>query len=98
MSMRPSGRNAIRQGRLNVVTCVIVNGWFGSSLCSPALTCAPAADGTSVRSSAALISVLMCLVSFTDQVRVQRIRERANHILFFEELGQSRPSRLFVVS
>ena len=40
MSMRPSGRKAMRQGRLNVATLVIVNGSVGSAFCRPALTCA----------------------------------------------------------
>ena len=42
MSMRPSGRNAMRHGRLKVATWVIVNGRVASGVCVPALTCAPA--------------------------------------------------------
>ena len=53
MSMRPSGRKAIRQGRLNVVTCVIVNGRLASGVCVPALTCASAAVETKVNNNMA---------------------------------------------
>ena len=49
----------MRQGKLNVATCVIVNGWFGSGFCSPALTCARAVVA-SVRSRAAFTNVFMC--------------------------------------
>ena len=44
----------MRQGRLNVATCVIVNGRLGSGFSSPALICACAVADTRVSSSAAL--------------------------------------------
>ena len=54
-SMRPSGRNAMRQGNLrSATTLVTVNGRFGSDGCVPALTWAPAAAGTSVKSSSSI--------------------------------------------
>ena len=65
MSMRPSGRNAMRQGRLNVATFVIVNGRLGSAFCRPALTCARASGATSVRNRAALTRCLMSLLTLT---------------------------------
>jgi hypothetical protein len=40
MSMRPSGRKAIFQGRLRVVIWVTVKGRLVSDFCSPAFTCA----------------------------------------------------------
>src|SRR5262245_61105023 len=58
-SMRPSGRNAIRHGRLNVATSVIVNGRLASAFCSPALICASADVHASVKSNAVLVSVLV---------------------------------------
>src|SRR6266571_8196223 len=57
MSMRPSGRNAMRQGSLNVATWVIVNGRLDSGFSSPALIWARAVADTSVTSSAAFRSV-----------------------------------------
>src|SRR3954463_8895661 len=51
-SMRPSGRNATRHGRLNVATCVMVNGTLGSGFRSPALICASARVETRASSSA----------------------------------------------
>ena len=58
-SMRPSGRNAMRQGSLNVATCVIVNGTSGSGFNWPALIWARAGADTRARSSAAFRSVFM---------------------------------------
>src|SRR6267142_267494 len=52
-SMRPSGRNAMRHGRLNVATWVIVNGRSGCGFNSPALIWARAADDTRMSNSAA---------------------------------------------
>ena len=49
----------MRQGRLNVATCVIVNGRLGSGFCSPALTCARAV-AASVSSRAAFTNVFIC--------------------------------------
>src|SRR5579883_1173248 len=51
-SMRPSGRKAMRQGRLKVVTWVKVKGRLGSGFCSPALICAHAGTDRAVSSSA----------------------------------------------
>ena len=62
MSMRPSGRNAMRHGRLNVATCVIVNGRLASGFCSPALTCACAAADTTDTSSAARMMAFIGLL------------------------------------
>ena len=45
ISIRPSGRKAILQGRFKVVTWVMVNGRLASGFCSPALTCADAPLG-----------------------------------------------------
>src|SRR5262245_54485495 len=59
MSMRPSGRNAMRQGSLNDATWVMVNGKLGSGFCSPALTWARAVADTRVRSSAAFANVFI---------------------------------------
>src|SRR5258708_10880806 len=75
MSMRPAGRNAMRQGSLNVATSVIVNGRLGSGFCSPALICASAVADTSVTSSAAFRIVfmyvyLLTLAKFRDHPRV----------------------------
>ncbi len=41
--MRPSGRKAMRQGRLNVATLVMAKGTVASGFCAPILTCACAA-------------------------------------------------------
>src|SRR5665213_3423966 len=46
MSMRPSGRNAMRHGKLNVVTWLTVNGRLDSGVFSPALTWACTATDT----------------------------------------------------
>src|SRR5205085_3805949 len=62
MSIRPSGRNAMRQGRLKVATCVIVKGVLASGCFVPALTCAHAGAGSSALTSAALNIVFMCLL------------------------------------
>src|SRR4029078_10890300 len=53
ISMRPSGRNAMRHGRLNSATCVNVNGKLDSGAFSPAFTCACAAVHRHERDSAA---------------------------------------------
>src|ERR1039457_3835594 len=63
MSMRPSGRNAMRQGRLNVATWVIVNGRVASGVCVPALNCACAAVETKVRSSVARTNIFIVFPS-----------------------------------
>src|SRR4029079_8654635 len=62
MSIRPSGRKAMRQGSLKSATCVIVNGRSGSGFSSPALICARAVADVSVSSTAALRSVFMSLL------------------------------------
>src|SRR3954454_10352185 len=54
MSIRPSGKKAIRQGRLKVATCVIVNGRSASGFSVPALTWALAVPAPSVNSSTEL--------------------------------------------
>src|SRR5205823_13968370 len=61
-----AGRNAIRQGSLNVATWVIVNGRLGSGFSSPALICASAVSGTSVSSKAACRSDFMYLLPSED--------------------------------
>src|SRR4051812_37711232 len=57
--MRPSGRKAMRQGRLNVATWVIVNGRLGSGFNAPALIWAYAEADTSMSRRTALGSVFM---------------------------------------
>src|SRR5678815_1309726 len=59
MSMRPSGRNAIRHGRLNSATLVIVNGWSSSGGWVPAFTCARASADRSIRDTAAVTHAFM---------------------------------------
>src|SRR2546423_15622853 len=54
ISMRPSGKNAIRHGRLKVVTVVMLKGTAASGFCSPAFTWAQTAAETKVSSSAAV--------------------------------------------
>ena len=49
----------MRQGRFNVVTCVIVNGRLGSGFLSPALICACADVHASVESRAAVATSLI---------------------------------------
>src|SRR5438034_6276549 len=65
ISIRPSGRKAIRQGSLNVATWVIVNGRLASGFSSPALICACAVADMRLSSSAAFRSVFMYLLSRT---------------------------------
>src|SRR2546426_1784800 len=58
-SMRPSGRNARRQGRLKVVTGVMLKGRLASDFCSPALTWAQTAAAASVSSNAAFANFIV---------------------------------------
>ena len=62
MSMRPSGRKAIRQGRSRVVTWVMVKGRVGSGFCSPALICAFAWVAARARNIPAITN---CFISFS---------------------------------
>jgi len=57
--MRPSGRNASRQGSLKVATVVMVKGTVASGFCSPTLTWAQAAGDTRVKSNAAFASFIV---------------------------------------
>src|SRR5262245_46846210 len=59
ISMRPSGRKARRQGRLNVVTVVMVKGRLVSDFCSPALIWAHAAVDARVSSNAAFANFIV---------------------------------------
>ena len=52
ISMRPSGRKAIRHGRVKVVTVVMLKGTLASGFCSPALLCAQTAADINVSSNA----------------------------------------------
>src|SRR5262245_4462486 len=76
ISMRPSGRNAMRQGSLNDATCVTVNGRLGSGFCSPALTWASAVADTRVRRSAAFANVFICILP-RETSRLTRVSHRA---------------------
>src|SRR5262249_44316571 len=58
-SMRPSGRKARRQGRVKVVTVVIVKGRLVSDFCSPALTWAQAAADARVSSNIAFANCIV---------------------------------------
>src|SRR5262245_57694388 len=57
--MRPSGRKARRQGRVKVVTVVIVKGRLVSDFCSPALTWAQAAADARVSSNVAFANCIV---------------------------------------
>src|SRR5437870_10080341 len=59
ISIRPSGRKARRQGRLKVVTVVMVKGRLASDFCSPALNWAQAAVAVRVSSNAAFASFIV---------------------------------------
>src|SRR4051794_26533289 len=58
-SMRPSGRKAMRQGRLKVATCVIVNGRLASGACAPMLTWAFAPVAAKATSAAAFANFIL---------------------------------------
>src|ERR1035437_2323420 len=58
-SMRPSGRNASRQGSSNVLTVVMVKGRLASGFCSPTLTWAQAATDTRVKSNGAFANFIV---------------------------------------
>jgi hypothetical protein len=61
----------MRHGKLNVATCVIVNGRSGVGFCAPALTCAPAVVDMNVRNSAALArSFIGFPIEFSDVTKV----------------------------
>ena len=62
ISIRPSGRKAIRQGRLRVVTWTMLKGRLGSGFCSPALICASAWVAARARNSPAITN---CFISFS---------------------------------
>src|SRR5579862_1481299 len=64
ISMRPSGRKAIRQGRLNVVTVVMLKGRLGSGFCLPILTWAQTAAEGNMRSNAALANFIVFVSEF----------------------------------
>src|SRR5215475_7986623 len=57
--MRPSGRNARRQGSSKVATVVMVKGRPASGFCSPALTCAQAAAAAKVSSKTAFANLIV---------------------------------------
>ena len=59
ISMRPSGRKAIRQGSLKVATVVMVKGRLASGFCSPTLTWAQAAADARVKSNAAFANFIV---------------------------------------
>src|SRR4051812_18402342 len=59
--MRPSGRNAIRQGNRSVVIWVRVKGTVASGSCLPALICAPAWVATSARNNPAIAKFFILL-------------------------------------
>src|SRR5215471_10270709 len=76
MSIRPSGRNAMRHGRLNVATWVMVNGSSGSGFKEPALVCVQAGADASKDNSTALKRAFMHLLLSNDvrgRSRVRRI-------------------------
>src|SRR6185437_5708198 len=58
-SMRPSGRNAMRQGRSKLATFVMLKGRLGSDFCSPALVCACAAFVSSATRRTAMASFVI---------------------------------------
>src|ERR1019366_5305072 len=81
MSIRPSERKAIRQGRLNVATCVTVNGRFVSDVCVPALNCACAAVETKVKNSVPRTNIFIVFPSsefFVMANTTQSTRDRAS--------------------
>src|SRR5580704_109819 len=57
--MRPSGRNAIRQGRSKLATVVMLKGMLASGFCSPMFTWAQAATDASVVSNAAFANLMV---------------------------------------
>ena len=59
ISMRPSGRKAIRQGSSKVLTVVMVKGTLASGFCSPALTWPQAAADARVKSNAAFANFIV---------------------------------------
>src|SRR5215475_9109624 len=71
MSIRPSGRKAIFQGRFNVVTWVMVKGRFGSDFCSPALTCADAPLEVMARNSPTIAKCFNVFSFFDRAIRSQ---------------------------
>src|SRR6188472_1420362 len=80
-SMRPSGRKAIRHGRVKVVTVVMVNGMVASGFCSPALTCAHAADDTRASSKAPVADFTLVSPSLRFASRLLRFGLDLHHRL-----------------
>src|SRR5262249_9771201 len=70
-SIRPSGRNAIRQGSSNVVVVVIVKGTPTSGFCSPALTCAQAPADATASSNVAFTSFIFVFSLLAIQYKLQ---------------------------
>src|SRR5512134_2024002 len=70
--MRPSGRNAMRHGSVNVATVVMLNGTVASGFWSPPLTWAEAADGTRDSSNAVVTNFIVVSPSI-------RLREPGMH-------------------
>src|SRR4029077_16039832 len=59
ISIRPSGRKARRQGRLKVVTVVMVKGRLPSAFCSPVFTWPHTAAEARVRSNTAFVNFIV---------------------------------------
>jgi hypothetical protein len=63
ISIRPSGRNAIRHGSRSVVTWVKVKGTVASGCCAPALVWARAWVAAKAKNSAAVINEFSFFIS-----------------------------------
>src|SRR5512143_2520665 len=92
MSMRPSGRNAIRQGSSKVATGVIVKGRPGSGFCSPELTWAPTAADASTNSNAVFAKFIVMCSSLSLSLTRLSSRHRNRHGLAGAAFGD--PDRI----
>src|SRR5439155_24664483 len=96
ISMRPSGRNASRHGKVKVVTVVIVKGRLVSGFCSPALNWAQAAADARISSNAAFANFIVvspCFSSARSYAIPIAVANR-NEVGQFEFWRRSRPSPL----
>src|SRR5579872_6368451 len=74
ISMRPSGRKAIRQGNSKVATVVMLKGRLASGFCSPTLVWGNAATEATVKSNAVLANFIIMIILWFQSARFQRSR------------------------
>ena len=74
ISIRPSGRNASRHGRLKVATWVMTNGKLASGFCAPRLVWAEAPDAARTANTTVFASFIFHLPRMFVVARVRGFR------------------------